>query len=142
MVAGGALLIVGGIRTHEGLNLRLNSWEPTTEVIAIDSLIPPDVTLGAKFVRDADHPKVSWDDQRRRIQLYQFSLPDHLVVRDHGSDDDVGPYVFAPVGDPEMVRVGATILWRDPRLQYALWREPDTPIDAPADALAEPGDEP
>ena len=124
-VLGVAFVVLAGVRTHEAINLRLNSWEPTTQVVAIDRLVPPDATLGVKFVRDADYPKVGWDDQRRRIQLYQFSLPDHLVLRDRGLDDGVGPYVFAPLEDPELEAAGATVLWRDPRMQYALWREPD-----------------
>ena len=120
-------LVGGGIRTHEALNTRLNSWEPTTQVREIDELIPPDATLGVKFVRDADYPKVEWDDQRRRIQLYQFSLPGHLVLRDSGVDDAVGPYVFAPVGDRELTAAGAKVIWKDPKIQYALWQEPTAP---------------
>ena len=120
-------LVGGGIRTHEALNTRLNSWEPTTEVREIDDLIPPDATLGVKFVREADYPKVEWDDQRRRIQLYQFSLPGHLVLRDRGVDDAVGPYVFAPVGDRELTAAGAKVIWKDPKIQYALWQEPTAP---------------
>ena len=120
-------LIGGGARTHEALNTRLNSWEPTTQVREIDELIPPDATLGVKFVRDADYPKVEWDDQRRRIQLYQFSLPGRRVLRDHGVDDAVGPYVFAPVGDRELTAAGAKVIWKDPKIQYALWQEPTAP---------------
>jgi hypothetical protein len=126
-----AVVLVGvaGVRTHEAINLRLNSWHPTTRVAEIDNLVPPDTTLGVKFVRDAEYPKVGWDDQRRRIQLYQFSLPNHLVLRDRGVDDDVGPYVFAPLEDPELEAAGAAVVWRDPTIQYALWREPDTDAD-------------
>lgn len=123
------LVAVAGVRTHEAINLRLNSWQPTTRVAEIDNLVPPDTTLGVKFVRDAEYPKVGWDDQRRRIQLYQFSLPNHLVLRDRGVDDDVGPYVFAPLEDPELEAAGAAVVWRDPTIQYALWREPDTGAD-------------
>jgi hypothetical protein len=131
-VVAGAFLAVGGIRTHDGLNTRLNSWQPTTEVAAIEDIVPPGEVLGVKFVRDADDPKVKWDDQRRRIQLYQFSLPDRLVVRDRGVDDTVGPFVFAPVGDPELAAAGAKVVWKDPRIMYALWEEPVSPRDRPA----------
>ena len=131
---GAALALLGvvtiamcGIRTHEALNTRLNSWEPTTQVQEIDELIPPDATLGVKFVHDADYPKVEWDDQRRRIQLYQFSLPDHLVLHDYGVDDSVGPYVFAPMEDSELTAAGAKVIWKDPKIQYALWQEPSPP---------------
>ena len=44
------------------MSIRLNSWEPATEVVAIDDLIPHDATLGFRFVREADKPGVSWDD--------------------------------------------------------------------------------
>jgi hypothetical protein len=127
-----AYLVVGGVRTHDGLNTRLNSWQPTAEVAAIEEFVPPGEELGVKFVRDADDPKVKWDDQRRRIQLYQFSLPDRLVVRDRGVDDDVGPFVFAPVGDPELAAAGAKVVWKDPRIMYALWEEPVSPRERPA----------
>lgn len=126
-----AFLVVGGARTHDGLNTRLNSWQPTTEVAAIEEFVPPGEVLGVKFVRDADDPKVKWDDQRRRIQLYQFSLPDRLVVRDRGVDDEVGPFVFAPVGDPELAAAGAKVVWKDPRIMYALWEEPVSPRERP-----------
>jgi hypothetical protein len=120
-------VVAAGIRTHRAINLRLNSWEPTTQVVAIDRIVPPGEPVGVKFVPDAEYPKVGWDDQRRRMQLYQFSLPDRIVLRDRGLDDDVGPYVFAPLDDPDLERAGARVVWRDPRMQYALWREPDKP---------------
>jgi hypothetical protein len=126
-VLGVIAIALGGIRTHEALNTRLNSWEPTTRVREIDELIPPDATLGVKFVREAEYPKVDWDDQRRRIQLYQFSLPNHLVLRDRGVDDSVGPYVFAPVDDRELTAAGAKVIWKDPKIPYALWQEPTRP---------------
>lgn len=126
-----AAIAVGGVRTHDALNTRLNSWGVTTEVRDIEALVPPGATLAVKFVADAEHPKVGWDDQRRRAQLYQFSLPDHPFLRDRGLDDDVGPYVFAPLDDPSLDRAGATVIWRDPRLQYGLWVEPDP--DDPAE---------
>ena len=91
--------MIGGVRTRDAMSLRLNSWEPATEVVAIDDLIPHDATIGFRFVREADKPGVTWDDQRRRAQLYQFALPHHPFERDRGIDDDVGPYVFAPTND-------------------------------------------
>lgn len=120
-----AFLGVSGYRTHQSLNTRLNSWEPAAEVAAIEDLVPPGEVLGVKFVPDAEHPKVKWDDQRRRLQIYQFALPDRLVVRDAGVDDAVGPYVFAPIGDKELAAAGAKVLWKDPSIMYGLWQEPD-----------------
>ncbi len=126
-----AFVAIGAVRTHDGLNTRLNSWQPTTEVTAIEDLVPPGEEIGVKFVRDADDPEVEWDDQRRRIQLYQFSLPDRVVVRDRGVDDGVGPFVFAPIGDQELTAAGAKVVWKDPRIKYALWEEPVSPRARP-----------
>jgi hypothetical protein len=127
-----AFLVIGGVRTRDALSLRLNSWEPATEVVAIGDLVPPDATLGFRFVLAADKPGVSWDDQRRRAQLYQFALPHHRFERDRGIDDDVGPYVFAPTNDKILEAAGGKILWTDPKLKLSLWMEPPPPRAAPA----------
>ncbi len=126
-IIGVAFLIVGGIRTRDAMSIRLNSWEPATEVTAIDEIVPPDATLGFRFVLAADKPGVTWDDQRRRAQLYQFALPHHLFERDRGIDDDVGPYVFAPTNDKILKAAGAEILWTDPKIKVSLWKEPSSP---------------
>jgi hypothetical protein len=135
-VAAIALLGVAGVRTHSAMSLRLNSWQPATEVVAIDAIIPRDAPIGFRFVPASDHPRVSWDDQRRRAQLYQFALPGHRFERDRGIDDGVGPYVFAPAGDPVMKAAGATVLWTDPKVQEALWLEPAEPKAEKASALS------
>jgi hypothetical protein len=75
-------------------------------------------------VREADKPNVSWDDQRRRAQLYQFALPHHPFERDRGIDDDVGPYVFAPTNDKILRAAGGRVLWTDPKVKVSLWLEP------------------
>jgi hypothetical protein len=131
-IVGLALLAIGGVRTRDALSLRLNSWVPATEVVEIDELIPPDATIGFRFVPAKDKPGVSWDEQRRRAQLYQFALPHHLFERDHGTDDDVGPYVFAPSNDELMREAGAKRLWTDPKVKLSLWQEPTSPAAAPA----------
>jgi hypothetical protein len=123
-----AFLVVGGIRTRDAFSIRLNSWEPATEVTAIDDLIPPDATLGFRFVLAADKPGESWDDQRRRAQLYQFALPHHLFERDRGINDGVGPYVFAPTNDKILSAAGGKILWTDPKVKVSLWEEPSLPV--------------
>lgn len=121
-------LAVGGVRAHEALARQLNGWGVAAAVIEIDDgIVPTDATLGVRFVRDSDDPAASWNVQRRRAQLYQMYLPNHRFLRDQGTDDSVGPYVFAPVGDPALVEVGAEVLWTDPGTGVALWREPITP---------------
>jgi hypothetical protein len=120
-------LVLGGVRTRDAMSLRLNSWQPATEVVAIDEVIPHDATIGFRFVRESDKPNVSWDDQRRRAQLYQFALPHPRFERDRGLDDDVGPYVFAPTNDKLLKAAGGRILWTDPRVKVSLWLEPASP---------------
>jgi hypothetical protein len=127
-----AFLVIGGICTRDAMSIRLNSWQPATEVIAIDDIVPPDATLGFRFVLAADKPGVTWDDQRRRAQLYQFTLPHHLFQRDRGLDDDVGPYVFAPTNDKILKAAGGTILWTDPKIKVSLWKEPSSPSPSTA----------
>jgi hypothetical protein len=101
-------------------------------VTAIDDLIPPDATLGFRFVLAADKPGVSWDDQRRRAQLYQFALPHHLFLRDRGVNDGVGPYVFAPTNDKILQAAGGKILWTDPKVKVS------QALDAVAKAVGAP----
>lgn len=124
-----AALIGGGIRTHRGLSLRLNTWEKAVAVRAVqtDGLLPEGIVVGFKFVKESEHPSVNWDDQRRRAQLYQFYLPDHEFARDRGLDDSVGPYVFAPLKDKDLVAADAKLLWSEPGIQMGLWLEPITP---------------
>jgi hypothetical protein len=124
------LAIVGlmwaGWQTHEAMSTRLNSWEPGLAVREIREQVPDDAVLGIRFVRDDDDdtPPISWDDQRRRGQVYQFALPDHAFARDNGPDDSVGPYVFAPLNDRLMKDVGAELIWTDPKVKFGLWLEP------------------
>lgn len=115
-----------GWRAHHALGIRLNTWQAADAVREVDAehLIPAGADIGFRFVPDADKPAANVTEQRRRAQLYQMYLPDHEFLRDRGTDDAVGPYVFAPVDDPEMREAGATELWRDPRVKIALWREP------------------
>ncbi len=126
MIVLSAALIGGGIRTHRGLSLRLNTWGKAVEVRAVetDGILPEGVVVGFKFVKESEHPSVTWDDQRRRAQLYQFYLPDYQFARDRGLDDAVGPYVFAPLKDKDLVAANATLLWTEPGIQMGLWLEP------------------
>ena len=62
--------------------------------------------------------------------VFNWFLPDHRIVRDQGLADDVGPFVFAPLNDPDLNRSGGSVLWIDPTVDIALWREgdPDTAL--------------
>jgi hypothetical protein len=115
------------LRTQDVLNVRLNVWASAKAVRAVDELVPPDAVIGVKMVRDSEDPAVSWERQRQRYQLYELYLPSHTMERDRGVDDAVGPYVFAPAEDPELVEAGAEVLWTDPVHAVSLWREPTMP---------------
>jgi hypothetical protein len=124
LVAGSATLAVAVNRTEHVADLRLNGWLKTAAVSEVAALVPDDAVLGVKTVPTADEPGVSWVAQRQRYQLYQMFLPERSFVRDRGLDDDVGPYVFAPLNHPELVDAGATVIWKDPAVRIGLWEEP------------------
>lgn len=119
-----AILGVAATRTEKVADLRLNGWTPAAKVSAVDALVPAGLPLGVRPVPNSRDPVVNWVPQRQRFQLYQLFLPERSFVRDRGVDDDVGPYVFAPVDDPDMLDAGATVVWRDPSIDIALWLEP------------------
>jgi hypothetical protein len=75
-------------------------------------------------VSSSQDPVVGWVAQRQRYQLYQLYLPERTFQRDRGVDDDVGPYVFAPLRNPDLVAAGAELLWTDPAVRIGLWKEP------------------
>ena len=86
--------------------------------------LPPGEVVGFRFANIAGIATVSFDDQTRFVLAYQWFLPDHQIVRDGGLTDDVGPFVFAPLSDPDLTAAGAQVLWINPRVDIALWREP------------------
>ncbi len=124
--AAAALLVLGVavVRTEDVADLRLNGWTAAAQVATVDDLVPPGLPLGVRPVPNSRDPIVEFVPQRQRFQLYQLYLPQRSFVRDRGVDDDVGPYVFAPLQDPDMLEAGATVVWRDPSISIALWLEP------------------
>ena len=68
-------------------------------------------------------PVVAWVPQRQRYLMYQLYLPERSFVRDRGPDDDVGPYVFSVLNDPEMIDTDARLIWTDPTVKIGLWKE-------------------
>lgn len=117
--------VVGVQRTKEVADLRLNGWEASSPVTEVDDIVPAGVPLAVRTIPTAQDPIVSWTTQRQRYQVYQFHLSDRIVLRDRGLDDDIGPYVFAPLGTDDLVDAGAELLWTDPSVRIGLWREPD-----------------
>ena len=124
VVAAGVLTVVA-LTTHIELGRDLNSWAASRTVTqAATTNLPPGEVVGFRFANIAGIATVSFDDQTRFVLAYQWFLPDHQIVRDGGLTDDVGPFVFAPLSDPDLTAAGAQVLWIDPRVDIALWREP------------------
>jgi hypothetical protein len=119
------LAVVGVQRTDEVGDLRLDGWESSKPVQEVEELVPEGVPLAVRTISSSEDPAVTWTTQRQRYQVYQFFLPDRVVLRDRGLDDDVGPYVFAPLGTEDLVEAGAELLWTDPSVKIGLWREPE-----------------
>lgn len=117
--------VVGVRRTEEVADLRLDGWTASQPVEEVDDIVPEGAPLAVRTIPTADDPVVTWTTQRQRYQVYQFYLSDRVVLRDRGLDDDVGPYVFAPLGTDDLVEAGAELLWTDPSVKIGLWREPD-----------------
>ena len=117
--------VVGVVRARSVADLRLNGWEASSPVQEVDDLVPAGVALAVRTIPSSQDPVVNWTTQRQRYQVYQFYLSDRIVLRDRGLDDDVGPYVFAPLGTDDLVEAGAELLWTDPSVKIGLWREPD-----------------
>ena len=129
VLAVGALLAVvtfgvAAHRTEHVADLRLNGWQVASAVGEVDDIIPAGLTVAVRPVSSSKDPVVKWVPQRQRYMLYQLYLPQRTFLRDRGVDDDIGPYVFAPLHDTELVDAGATLLWTDPGIQIGLWKEP------------------
>ena len=121
------LLAAAGWVTHEGLVTELNFYSSEKDVQEIRALVPAGEVVGWHFV-GADEPSWVLDvSQRRAYQLYQYYLPEYEIVPDAGLGDDVGPYIFAPREDPDLVAAGAAQLWESDTIGMVLWREPMSP---------------
>jgi hypothetical protein len=120
------LLVVSARRTLDVLDIGLNQWTSARAVEEVHAtIVPPGEEVRFREVPTDEGPSVSWSDQRRRRMLYQMYLPDHEMLLDSTPGAaDVTPFVFAPRGDPVMVDRGAEVVWRDPAVSMALWREP------------------
>lgn len=120
-------LALGFLRVHEGLTISVNSFASSEQVRAVADIVPPGEVIGYHLVGVDEPSMVLQIGQRRGAQLYQMYLPDHRFELDHGPDDDVGPYVFAPRLDPDMIAAGAVDLWESDDIGMVLWLEPTAP---------------
>ncbi|MEO7398437.1 MAG: hypothetical protein ABIW84_07735 [Ilumatobacteraceae bacterium] len=118
------LCAVGAARTRDVADAKLNGWDKAAVVRQVDALVPPGLPLAVRTVPSSKDPVVAWVPQRQRYLMYQLYLPERSFVRDRGPDDDVGPYVFSVLNDPEMLDTGAELIWTDPTVKIGLWKEP------------------
>jgi hypothetical protein len=123
-VLGVATIGFAATRTDRIADLRLNGWAVAAAVTEVDALLPSGATVAVRPVPSSQDPGVEWVSQRQRYQLYQLYLPERTFLRDRGVDDDVGPFVFAPLDDSDLLDAGATVIWRDPNIRIGLWEEP------------------
>lgn len=117
------ILLIGGIRLHSTHEERLDGGlESSHAAAAIRSIVPSREEIGVRFVPDRLQPSLPAAQQLAYALYYAWELDDYRFRKDFG-DDDVGPYVLAPTNDPLFLDAGATVLWRDPYAEMALWYE-------------------
>ena len=121
-----SVLLLGGVANHRAVASRINDAQAVGAVREVEQMVPPGADIGVRFVADAQGPSLPLAYQAAYAYIYEWFLDDHQFVTDVGNDDDVGPYVFAPVNDPTFLSSGGTIVWWDPGVPLALWREPDS----------------
>jgi prepilin-type N-terminal cleavage/methylation domain-containing protein len=121
-LVGLGLLLVGGIRARDGLDVLLNAGMAVESVTDTEQYLRPDEPLG---VRPAGEGPDEIGVSRRRIHFIQFFLVDRTLydVEGPSPNDDIR-FIFASSADAEMIAVGATTVWTDPIVDVALWREP------------------
>ncbi|MET0911348.1 MAG: hypothetical protein ABWZ99_17925, partial [Ilumatobacteraceae bacterium] len=57
-----------------------------------------------------------------RLMMYQLYLPDiRFTVVEDLDDSGQTPFIFAPTDDPALSESG-TVVWRDPYVDFGLWR--------------------
>lgn len=117
------LAVVGGLRVHDALATDKDANLQSAGVAALtNSILAPGETVGFRI--DPRSSVVTFQAQALQQHLYQWFLPEVEITRDRGADDSVGPHVFAATDDPSLIAQGATVVWEDPHVAMALWREP------------------
>ena len=120
-----ALLATGFSRTRDIVDRGTNGWAIADGMASIATVLPDGAAVREKLVPPSDDPSANWSQQRLRSMLYQFYLPHNAVYREGAPDQPDTPYVFAPLGDPELEAAGAEVVWHDPGVSIGLWKEPD-----------------
>ena len=136
-LAVGVLLMAGGVRSYVSFKASdaNGDWSATKAVAQLsDQDLPRDVPIGVLIMPDVLNPDEPAILQNTYSLLFQWFLPDHSFVVDHGVSDDVGPIVLATTNDKVLADGGARIVWRHPAAGVALWREPGWPRPVQIDA--------
>ncbi|MET0147482.1 MAG: hypothetical protein ABW328_22260 [Ilumatobacteraceae bacterium] len=127
LVGVSVLLATGFVRTRDVVDRGTNGWGIADGMASIAAVLPEDVAVREKLVPQSEDPSANWSQQRLRSMLYQYYLPHNALYRDGASDQPATPYVFAPLGDPDLLAAGAEVVWRDPGVSIGLWKEPAPP---------------
>lgn len=121
-----AVLVLGGfVRTRPIVDTALNTWASPSSLAAVrGTVVPAGAMVRVRIGSSAVAPKAQ---QRQRLMLYEFYLPDNTLYLDgetpHGAWT---PYVFAPLDDVDLRAQRARVVWRDPAAGIGLWVERET----------------
>jgi hypothetical protein len=115
-----ALLVTGYARTHQVVDLGLNSWRAAAPLGDVEEL-----PAGADVrVRVESSGWSSQAAQRVRLMIYEFYRPTNAFYLDGATPPgESSPYVIAPLDDAELRDRDATLLWVDRAVGIGLWRE-------------------
>lgn len=109
-----AVLVVANVRTA---NLIADQWNGRGDLSDVAQLGDDELAGGAGvefFLPDG----ASTD----RLMMYQLYLPENrFTVVEDLDDSGQTPFIFAPTDDP-VLSESATVVWRDPYVDFGLWR--------------------
>lgn len=116
------LLVIGHVRAQPVVDAGLNTWADASAVQDVRGALLPDGQIIRSRIGASS--RVSTGEQRLRVKLYQFYLPDNALYLDGALPDGAwSPYVFAPLDDQALVDAGAAVVWSDPAVAIGLWVE-------------------
>jgi hypothetical protein len=121
--AGAAVLVLAGfVRTRPIVDSALNTWASASSLADVrGTVLPPGAMVRDRIESSGVASKAQ---QRQRLMLYEFYLPDNTLYRDRETPGGTWtPYVFAPLDDVDLRAARARVVWRDPAAGIALWVE-------------------
>jgi hypothetical protein len=121
-----ALVVVGFVRTRPIVDAARNTWANASSIADVrGSVLQPGAMVRVRIERSSTSPV---GQQRQRLMLFEFFLPENTFYRDgHTPGGAWTPFLLAPVDDVGLREEGARIAWRDPASGVVLWvqRQPD-----------------